>query len=210
MPDRVHGAALFTAGGSADGRNERSRRTHERLVQAVIELVQEGDRRPTAQSVANRAGIALRTLYHHFADVEDVRLTALQVAWRRHVAALPKVRPDRPFEDRVRTVVRHLGRLYETMTPVGRAEPPAGESLSSLEIVRPARQLLRSWLADAFAAEIEAAGITAPVLLDALDTAMSWDSWDCLRSDLGRSATAARRTFELVLRNLFTCADSPR
>lgn len=186
---------------NADGRTARSRRTHLRLVQAVIELVEEGDRRPTAQSVADRAGVALRTVYHHFGDADELRVTALRLECRRRAGSIPAVEPGMPLEDRITLVVRQLAKLYESITPICRAEQATGEPAP--DTVGPARRILREHLARAFAPEIARAGFASEVLLDALDTALSWDSWDCLRSDLRRSAANARRTFELVLRNLF-------
>lgn len=192
-------AARWPAG--SDGRTARSRRTHLRLVQAVIELVEQGDRRPTAQSVADRAGVALRTVYHHFGDADALRVTALRLECQRRAASVAAVEPSLPLPERITLVVRQLGKLYESITPICRAEQAAGEPAP--DTVGPTRRILREHLARAFAPEIVRAGFASEVLLDALDTALSWDSWDCLRSDLRRTPVSARRTFELVLRNLF-------
>ena len=54
----------------ADGRVLRGARTRERIVDAVFELVSEGTVRPTAEEVASRAGVGIRTVFRHFDDME--------------------------------------------------------------------------------------------------------------------------------------------
>jgi AcrR family transcriptional regulator len=185
-----------------DGRTERGRRTRERLLEALIELLDEGDRRPTAVSTASRAGVALRTLYHHFDDIEDLRSAALQAAWRARAVLPARIDPDAAIEVRILTLVRQLSSLYEAIVPLYRAEPLPGESTVSIGAARRTQSAIRRHLARTFEPEIKAAGSGGPILLDALDTATSWESWDSLRFDLGRSPQRAASTFELVLRNL--------
>ena len=51
-----------------DGRLARSQRTRAAVIDALVALCVEGDPSPTALRVAERAGVALRTVYGHFAD----------------------------------------------------------------------------------------------------------------------------------------------
>jgi TetR/AcrR family transcriptional regulator of autoinduction and epiphytic fitness len=185
-----------------DGRTERGRRTRERLLEAVIELLEEGNRRPTAVDTAARAGVALRTLYHHFDDVEELRSEALRAAWKLRAVLPARIDPEASLEIRVVTLVRQLSSLYEAIVPLWRAEPLAGETTVSTEAARRTRTAIRRHLARTFDAEIKAAGTEGPVMLDALDTATSWEIWDSLRFDLGRSRARAGAIFELVLHNL--------
>lgn len=185
-----------------DGRRERSVRTHQRVIEAVIELVEEGETAPTAQHVAARAGISLRTVYHHFDDLTALRAEALQLAWDRHTAGLVEIRNQRSLDDRVTALVRQLSKVYEAVAPVCRAELLAADKEVSAGVTRQSRRRLRQYIAAALAPEIEAAGITGPVLLDALDAALTWQSWDYLRAELGRSHANATRTFETVVRHL--------
>jgi TetR/AcrR family transcriptional regulator, regulator of autoinduction and epiphytic fitness len=65
----------------ADGRVARSHRTIERIVRAMLALVEEeGRHRPTADQVASRAGVSRRALYLHFDSLDEVLARAVQ--WR--------------------------------------------------------------------------------------------------------------------------------
>ena len=45
----------------SDGRLQRSERSREAIVQALLSLVREGAPRPTAERVAEKAGVGIRT-----------------------------------------------------------------------------------------------------------------------------------------------------
>ena len=81
----------MTSGGDLqviDGRRARGQRTRLKVIEALLELVSEGVVRPTAQEIAARAGVALRTVYHHFEDVEALRRLALDLDMQRHFEIL--------------------------------------------------------------------------------------------------------------------------
>ena len=58
--------------GHVDGRVARGERTRRAIVDAHTELVSEGVLKPTAQSVADRAGVSIRALWSNFNDLESV------------------------------------------------------------------------------------------------------------------------------------------
>ena len=51
-----------------DGRLLRSERSRQQIIDATQELVNEGVLVPTAQIVADRAEVGIRTVFRHFAD----------------------------------------------------------------------------------------------------------------------------------------------
>lgn len=56
----------------ADGRRARSIASRSRIIEAMVELIAQGDPNPSAASVAKRAGIALRSVYRLFEDKESI------------------------------------------------------------------------------------------------------------------------------------------
>ena len=48
-----------------DGRIQRSERSRETIVQAMLDLIGEGTLSPTAQQVAVRADVGVRTVFRH-------------------------------------------------------------------------------------------------------------------------------------------------
>jgi AcrR family transcriptional regulator len=94
-------ASLLADVRPADGRMARSHQTRRAIVDAMRALHAEGDLRPTAPRVAARAGVSLRTVWQHFADMEALLLEA----GRRDLEVLLQiVRPiaaDLPLAERI-------------------------------------------------------------------------------------------------------------
>ncbi len=57
---------------STDGRVLRGERNRQRILDALFELVDNGNLVPTAEQVADRAGVGTRTVFRHFADMESL------------------------------------------------------------------------------------------------------------------------------------------
>ena len=55
-----------------DGRRLRSERSRQAIIDAVAELVEEGNLVPTAQQASERAGVGIRTVFRHFSDMESL------------------------------------------------------------------------------------------------------------------------------------------
>src|SRR3954471_16491694 len=55
-----------------DGRRRRSQSSRDKIVAAMLELVAEGRITPSADEVASRAKVGLRTVFRHFADMESL------------------------------------------------------------------------------------------------------------------------------------------
>lgn len=55
-----------------DGRVQRSVRSRELIIKAMLALIEEGKLAPTAQQVAERAEVGIRSVFRHFADMESM------------------------------------------------------------------------------------------------------------------------------------------
>lgn len=55
-----------------DGRRLRSERSRNAIIEAAVELMQEGLLVATAQQVAERAGVGIRSFFRHFEDMESL------------------------------------------------------------------------------------------------------------------------------------------
>lgn len=60
----------------ADGRRQRSERSRQSIIDAMLSLVEEGVLIPTAQQISDRAGVGIRTVFRHFSDMESLYATA--------------------------------------------------------------------------------------------------------------------------------------
>ncbi len=193
-----------------DGRRARGERTRLRVLEAMLHLVEEGELRPTAQQVASRAGVALRTVYHHFEDVEALRRMAHELQMSRHSEILQPFNVSDPIAVRIEILARQLRRLFEAITPIRRATVfDAQNSNEMADGLRRSRAIRRAHVAAAFAPEI-AVDNEARTLVDALDQATSWQAWHYVRLNLGRSAQSAEKGLILSLQRLLAPAAEGR
>ena len=184
---------------SLDGRAARALRTRNRVVDALLDLIDEGDLRPPAADVARRAGVSLRSVYQHFDDLE----TLFEVAGERHRQRFAHLEglPDLPAElpARVTAYVAHRARLLEAVSPMARAaaiQAPFSPGIAARQTAARARH--RDTLAAAFAPELGRAE-DPERLLHALETAAAWTAWEGLRTGAGLPADEAARVVELLL-----------
>ncbi len=189
-----------------DGRTARSARTRDAVVAAFLDLLEDGTLRPTARQVAERAGVSLRSVFQHFADLESLfaevagrQIQRLQDLW-------PAPPADAPYPDRLAMFVAQRSRILEAISPVRRAavlqEPFSDVVAQRLKWVRDAAQ---AEVATTFASEIAGrAAADRVVLLAALDVATNWGTWETLRRQHAISQEAAaramRRMIEAVLK----------
>ncbi len=78
-----------------DGRRLRGKRSRQGIVEAMIELVRSGNPEPTAEEVAARAGVAMRTVFRHFADMDSLyREISQKIQRQRSRFSTPKSRAE--------------------------------------------------------------------------------------------------------------------
>ena len=78
-------ADLKLADPKPDGRNARSERSREAVVQAVLGFVREGLPRPTATQIARRAKVSRRVVFNQFNDMERPARSAWRALRRRRM-----------------------------------------------------------------------------------------------------------------------------
>jgi len=180
---------------AADGRVARGARTRLALAEAMISLIEEGDPQPTARRIAARAGVSLRLVFHHFEDLESVLREAVAIQEQRHWRRLVPVPAALPLAERIATVVRQRVAVFDAVAPVRRSARLLEHSSATVasETAR-ARTALRLQLRVTFAPELDRLpAAAARSALDALDVALSWETWEQV-DRLGRSPAACRRT----------------
>ena len=182
-----------------DGRVLRGEKSRESIVDALFELVGEGVLAPTAQQVAERAGVGLRSVFRHFSDMErlfaamDARLGA------EVIPLLVEAWPGGALRTRARGLVERRVRLFERIAPYKRSANLARWRSPFLRtrhgaLVRALRADLLRWLPEVKSAPAD--------LLEALDVATSFEAWDRLRSDQRLSRERAQAALERTVQAL--------
>jgi TetR/AcrR family transcriptional regulator, regulator of autoinduction and epiphytic fitness len=177
-----------------DGRLMRGERTRRAVAEALIALLEEGELQPTARAVATRAGVSPRLVFHHFADMESILRAAVTVQAQRHWRGLSPVDPALPLPERVRRLVRQRVRLFEAVGPVRRAALQMEQSSAVISAeLHHSRRSLRQQLVHAFSPELERAGGHRGRVLDALEVAAGFESFEQLRRGMKLGPAAAGR-----------------
>jgi TetR/AcrR family transcriptional regulator of autoinduction and epiphytic fitness len=187
-----------------DGRLARSARTRHAVVDALLDLLGEGDLRPTAARIAERAGVSLRLVFHHFDDLEAIYSELADRQAERVKPLTIPISSTTPFARRVEEFSTQRGRLLETLSPVRRSAvlmEPFRPALAKR--LKHARDLMRAAAIAAFAPEL--AKLTADekrATTAALDVITSWVAWEQMRRHQGLSETDARAVMATTIRAL--------
>lgn len=165
-------------------------------------LVDEGAR-PTVPDVAQRAGVSVRTVYHHFDGVQQLLEAGVFLQSARHRGLLFTIPPHGRSELRIAALCRQRRHYFEEVTPIRRlalSRSTTGSGPGAL--VAADRAVLRDQLAHTLAPELGTRGDGGADLLDALEHAMDWNAWNGLREDRRRSPTSAERVMALTATSL--------
>ena len=195
-----------------DGRAARAVRTREAIVDATVALVEEGDLRPTAPRIAERAGVSVRSVFQHFDDLPALHTAVVDRVVERLAKLVVPIDPDLPLEARVASFVGHRADLFDAVTPFRRAAAVHGPFAPEIrEALARGNAYLRDEISEAFAPELAAAPDgERRELTDALAAATSWPVWDSLRVEAGHDPDRARASVVRLVRSLLHACDDAK
>lgn len=166
-----------------DGRTARSVRTRRAIVDALRALFAEGDLRPTAERVADRAGVSVRTVWQHFEDLEALITEAGERDLERAQSFVADIDVDLPVAERIAQLLDQRVAMYEAMSPSWRAARLHAPFSATIRRNRDELMAIgRRQVEDVFAPELRAAR-DRETKLDALEIACAWAAWESLRDD---------------------------
>ncbi|MBT5388387.1 MAG: TetR family transcriptional regulator [Porticoccaceae bacterium] len=96
-----------------DGRRLRSDRSRQVIVEAMLQLINQGNLVPTAQQIADHAKVGIRSVFRHFEDMEAIFATGDQI-WREgFIGKASSVDTALPLRERIVWGVNEIQKLYE-------------------------------------------------------------------------------------------------
>ena len=186
------GADIEPEAAAADGRRRRSQDSRARIVQAMLDLVREGDISPSAELVATRADVGLRTVFRHFKDLESLYLEMSAVIDGELISLVHTPFKGATWRDRVLELVERRGWAYERIAPFKRASEVLRHNSPTLQadntkMVEISREILRRQLPPEIAKD--------RIHFEGIDLLLSFDAWNRLRRDQDLSP---KRTTEIL------------
>jgi AcrR family transcriptional regulator len=178
-----------------DGRRRRSQQSRDRIVAAIMGLVEEGAITPSAEDVAARAGVGLRSVFRHFKDMESLYGEMAARLAKVYAAGLA------PFESRdwpglIAEITDRRLAIFERLLPFKRAADAHRHESATIEaqhdvVLVLLRQRLLAVLPHDLAADA--------ARVEALDMLLSADCWARLRVQQRLDVPAARAVIERLL-----------
>lgn len=177
--------------GITDGRIARGIRTRRAIVAAHTELVREGVLRPTAQMVADRAEVSVRTIWTNFSDLEALLRATTELWMEMDLQIWEPVSPDLPLAERIEVFCTRQADRVEHLAPAARSSV-LGEPFSPAlrDGRRTVGERLKADLEHTFGPELGRFGEDSAVY-DELYVISAWPVWQLLTQDLGRTREQA-------------------
>jgi AcrR family transcriptional regulator len=176
-----------------DGRRARGQANRSKLVSAMIELVREGTIAPTAEQVALRAKVALRTVFRHFDDMESLYREINTEILQLIIPLISTPFASTDWRGRLDETVERRARLFETIMPFYvattalRHQSPYlqanQQSMMELQKASLLRVLPQSIIEDA-------------AILSALNLLLSVTAWQQMRLEQGLDPDSARQVLQ--------------
>jgi AcrR family transcriptional regulator len=191
-----------------DGRTARRERNRDAVLDTVLELVNEDLVLPSVDTIAERSGLSLRSLYRYYKDQDALMHAAIE---RSNELAIPLFHIHEfgtgPLDVRIERLVKGRMQLYEAVAATYRAtvhnaplNPQIAEALDAT------RDALRDQTAQQFAPELESLrGAERRGITTSCDVLTQLDSIEHCRRQRGLTATetasAIRRGLNALLRS---------
>jgi len=193
-----------------DGRQSRTARSRRAICDACLDLVQEGQLQPSADEIAERAGVSRRSIFNHFADLAELYDAVVEAGTQRCAPLLEQISDQQPVELRMERLIEVRSKFLEATAAFTRA-------LTAQALVGPAADEALRVSTDALGRQYadierlfgrELAHLPSEDRIEALEAmsaSMAPLLWEHLRRNRGlsmlRARAVVRRTLTSILRD---------
>jgi AcrR family transcriptional regulator len=203
MVTRKNWSALGDASAApeADGRRRRREVGRIAVVDAVIDLILDGEGPPTAEQIAERADVSVASVFRYFSSLDELRRLGVQRYFERidHLLAIDAI-GDGPLPRRIDNFVASRLEYYRLTEPMARV---ARHQAFVVDEMRASLQRVRATLTDQveqhFAPELDRLRPAARSDRLAVVAALtSFEAWDLMREQ-GLDRAEIRRAWRTHL-----------
>jgi len=188
-------AAKIAAPVELDGRRQRSDASRRKIALAMLDLLREGEADPSADLVAERAGVGRRTVFRLFSDMEGVFREMHAIMTSRLTPEFARPLTAATWRGRLDELIERRAKAFEQMLPIKTAADARRYTSNFLttehkNITRLQRQALLAMLPATYARN---------EMLEALDLALSFEAWRRLRYEQGLSVKHAQEVLRRMI-----------
>jgi AcrR family transcriptional regulator len=183
----------------ADGRKHRSQKSQMLIVNAMLELVAQGNLEPSADQIADIAKVGRRSVFRHFSDMDSLyrEMADSIAATMESIVQQPFVAVD--WRGQVLELVDRRAMAFEKMKPflfAAQRHRHRSRFLKSshAQFVEMLRRILLGILPKDVARDT--------ALVEALDMLLSFESWNRLREDQGLNIVKSKRVLKQAIESL--------
>ncbi|WP_421737290.1 TetR/AcrR family transcriptional regulator [Caulobacter sp.] len=183
----------------SDGRRRRGQDNRARIVAAMLEIIRGGDMSPSADQVAARADVGLRTVFRHFKDMDSLYSEMSVVIESELHSIVGTPFKSTAWKDRIVELVDRRAVAFEKITPFKYASEAYRHRSRFLDqdsgkLVTALRAILER--------ELPKAMVDNPLKVEALDLLLSFEVWSRLRREQGLSIQQASDVLRATVRRL--------
>ena len=182
-----------------DGRRRRGQDNRARIVAAMMEIIHAGNVAPSAEQVAARADVGLRTVFRHFQDMDSLYREIGAVIGRKVRAILDEPLDAEGWRDWLIETVGRRARAFATIAPFKRAADVFRHRSKYLGsdyagLVVELRQVLTH--------ELPPQILRDRARLELFDMLLSFEAWSRLRREQNLTPRRAQEILEAAVRQL--------
>lgn len=156
----------------------------------------EGDMTPSAEAVAARAEVGLRSVFRHFKDMESLFNEVSTIFHAKYLPDLAEVDPGTSWQDQLQDLVELRCEIFEKVMPMQQSTiAQKHRSRFVREEMARNNAMLRKTLLQVLPENIQA----AEDIIEGLDAILNPVVWIRLRLDQGLSPPKAQRVVETMV-----------
>ncbi|MFM1975484.1 MAG: hypothetical protein RL145_330 [Pseudomonadota bacterium] len=184
-----------------DGRRARSQTSRDKIVAAVLHLIQGGDLSPSAARVAEVAGVGLRSVFRHFDDMDTLYQEVSERVSAEVMPLLQEPVTGDTWKERLLRIVERRTSIFERIHPFR-----LSASFKRFQSAFLTEEYLRTLQLEASTVE---ALLPEHVLADALSTrslkvVLSFQNWHALRFEQDLSIEESREVVTRLLGDIIS------
>ncbi|MFN8019122.1 MAG: TetR family transcriptional regulator [Acidimicrobiales bacterium] len=166
----------------ADGRRARSERSRQAVIEALLALYEAGNVAPSVAEIATASGVSERSVFRHFADLEDLAAAAVDRKLAEVMAFFADPPHDGSLDGRIDAIVDQRLALHGRLVNLARAAAyHAVTSTTIAQVLADRRRLLWNQVGRTFAPELDPLPVDRRREVHALlDLALSLEALDYL------------------------------